>query len=95
MAGVFVKKIEFHEAQSATYYYRGSGPHFEIPEDTPAVTVDFGIEDFEGRVSEWTEVLIGPLDDYNDIVDQAFAHLKQRLLQMPKIAEMIKDRPER
>jgi hypothetical protein len=83
-----IKSINFHDGATSSHFHMGTHG-YSLPEGRGSVSVDFQITEADGQYVVLTEVLRGPLRDYNTVVDRAYQQLARRLARLAKYAEWI------
>ena len=86
---IWIKRIEFNEAQDVNYSFHGEDA-YSLPKGRASVSIVFQIRDRRDRSFQLTEVMLGPIASYDEMVRQAYTRLKKRLEGIGKVGEQIK-----
>ena len=76
---VAITTITFHDGQNFTSFNFAGSRGYSPPQGRASASVDFQITDSDGSYTTWTEVITGPLPDYNELVKTAYRRLAARL----------------
>lgn len=90
MGRIGITSINFHDGENSETFHMGSHG-FSAPRGRVTVSVDFRINEVDGRFTILTETLSAkPAETYDDLVQRAYQQVAERLASLGKLADELR-----